>query len=59
MQDDHGKINKYMPNKPGNLVSVDKLISAHPGLVLQPYGYLTSPRTCACAFFLDSCTGHG
>jgi hypothetical protein len=39
-----GSIQKLDQTKPGNVVSVDQIISAQPGLIPQMAGFLTSKQ---------------
>ena len=53
-KNNYSKIRKPSYNFPGLLVSVDQLVSAHPGLVLQSLAYLSASRIWACAVLIDS-----
>lgn len=45
--------------KPGEVVSVDQLVSPTPGLVAQISGFLTRKRYKYATVFVDQCTGYG
>ena len=44
-------------NKPGDVVSVDQIISAQPGLIPQMTGALTKERIWGCTTFVDHVSG--
>ena len=48
-----GLIQTTLHIKPGDGVLVDQIISAHPGVIPQMYGFLTNQRLWGCTNFAD------
>ena len=48
-----GSIRKESDNAPGKCVSMDQLVSAQPGLILQMSGFLTNMRIWGATVFVD------
>jgi hypothetical protein len=50
---ERGSIRKHNDNAPGKCVSINQMISAQPGLILQMAGFLTNLRIWASTIFVD------